>query len=263
MSGAELALAIVGLVSTGVIPLLASAFSRFRRSRRQYHHRTQREVVARRFLRSWDSLLETVTKVNEILPMLEDHPAKRAHVLQELERAAQVFSETEHKLLGSGVIGGLMKDSERVGLMFNAMEKRPEAMEMLLRDIGVLQTGLTGPLMEFAPWGHSRPYSPAVFEPPRAQPPSNNCREPTGYFRRYRSDVALSHRHPLGSYPATISYDWTTSPGEATWFFEPVQSLRHLVKPQMSTNYVFHGMVYYPSRYCPQSSVHGGAGVCF
>ena len=262
MSGAELALAIVGLVSTGVIPLLASAFTRFRRSRRQHHHRTQREVVARRFLKSWDSLLKTVAKINEILPMLEDHPAKRALVLQELERAAQVFSEAEHKLLGSGAIGDQMKDSERVGLMFKAMEKRPEAMETLLRDIGVLQAGLAGPLMEFAPWGYSRSCSLGVFEPSRAQLPSYSCREPTGYFHHYRTDVAISHQHSLDSYPAAIPYDWTTSPGEGTWFFEPVQSSRHPVEPPMSTNYVFYGMVY-PSRCCPRSPVRGGAGVYF
>jgi len=155
-----------------------------------------------------------------------------------------------------------MKDSERVGLMFKAMEKRPEAMEILLRDIGVLQAGLAGPLVEFAPWGYSRPYSLAVFEPSRAQPPSYSCREPTGYFHHHRTDVAPSHQHPLDSYLAAISHQWATSPGEGTWFFEPVQSSRHPVKPPMSTNYVFYGMVY-PSRYCPPSFVHGGAGAYF
>ena len=71
MSGVELGLAIAGLVSTGAMPLLASALSRFRRSRRlrklaESRQRPGRaDAISLRNLKKLESWLEKERRWNE------------------------------------------------------------------------------------------------------------------------------------------------------------------------------------------------------
>ena len=111
MSGAELALGIVGLASTATIPLVAAAVARLRKSK--YTFLDEREPVWRRFLEAWDSLSGTFEEIQHALPALERNPQGRHLILREIEKATKVFADVNRHLVECKPLGKALAGRER------------------------------------------------------------------------------------------------------------------------------------------------------
>src|SRR5690554_5611786 len=121
MSGAELALGILGLASTATIPLVAAAAARLRKSK--YTFLDEREPVWRRFLEAWDSLSGTFEEIQHALPALERNPQGRHLILREIEKATKVFADVNRHLIECKPLGKVLAERERWGGGGSGMEE--------------------------------------------------------------------------------------------------------------------------------------------
>jgi hypothetical protein len=115
MAGAELALAVTGLLSTAAFPLIARL-----RDRPQYYHLSEREPVCTRFLESWAMLSGTLEDLAGALPSLGRNPERR-EILKEVERVTKRFNELGDGLMKCGAVRRVVEDGvrrrERVGAL--------------------------------------------------------------------------------------------------------------------------------------------------